>query len=82
MSRLIPILLIASTLTACASGPTPMPAPRMPPAGLTTRCPALPPPASGQSANLLANHVEIALLYHQCRDRHSALSDWANHKQE
>lgn len=77
MSRTMPALLIlsASILAGCASGPTPMPA-RLPPANLTTACPELPPPRSARGADLLDNHVQVAELYYGCREKHRALAEW------
>jgi hypothetical protein len=33
-------------------------------------------------ADLLANHVAVAGLYHECAARHDALSDWARRQHE
>lgn len=75
-----PILLltiVVSILTACASGPAPMPAPKlMPPESSLVVCPPLPPPSSGALTDLLTNHILTAKAYHQCRDLHQALIDW------
>lgn len=74
--RILP-LFAALTLTACASGGTPMPAPTLsPPASYTLECPPLPQPASGELGSLLSNHISVARQYHLCRDRHKALADW------
>lgn len=41
---------------------------------LLTECPAeLPPAQSGKVRDLMANHLDVAAQYHQCRARHSAL---------
>lgn len=81
MCKAILTLCSALMLTACASGVPPMPA-RTPPPNLTAACPPLPQPKSGQSNELLANHVEVAELYHACRERHKGLSDWAGNTGE
>ena len=78
MSKIMPALLAsASMLTGCASGWLPMSAPRQPPPALTTACPDLPPPRSARGADLLDNHVQVAELYHECREKHRALAAWA-----
>lgn len=66
----LPTLLIAACclLSACAAGPTPMPAAPIkvpPPANLTAPPQPLPPPDSGQMRDLEANHRETARAYHQ-----------------
>jgi hypothetical protein len=61
------LMLACCLLTACSSGPRPMPAPVvqiLPPASLTTPPPPLPPPASGRMLDLEANHRDTARLYH------------------
>lgn len=71
------LTLAASMLTACASGPVPMQAPKLlPPATHLEPCPPLSPPESGALTDLLTNHILTAKAYHQCRDRHQALLDW------
>lgn len=80
MRRSILLALAASaalTLTACASGGPRTMAPTLaPPAARMAPCPPLPQPASGSLTDLLANHVAVAKVYHQCRDRHQGLIDW------
>lgn len=76
MRSIIAILLAASMLPACASGPQPTPPKRRPPPNLIIPCPALPQPESGRLPDLLLNHVETAALYHACRERQRALSEW------
>lgn len=73
------LLIAASMLTACAHGlpPTPMTTPALnPPAQLTDDCPDLPPPQDGRMTNLLSNHVQVAKLYHKCRERLRGLAQW------
>lgn len=78
MRKAILLLTIAaSMLTACASGPVPMQAPKLlPPETSRATCPPLSPPESGALTDLLTNHILTAKAYHQCRDRHQALLDW------
>lgn len=78
MPRSIPLLLIAAlTLTACASGAPRTMAPTLtPPEADKVECPPLPQPASASMTDLLTNHVAVAKQYHQCRDRHKALTTW------
>lgn len=78
MRRYMYLMGLASVLTACASGPTPTPAPiRVPPPHLLSRMPeALPAPASARGPDLLVNHVISARLYHWCRENHRSLADW------
>jgi len=75
------ILVSVSMLMGCASGMQLMPAaPKRspPPASSTTPCQdELPQPASAKGTDLLANHVEAAKLYHDCRLRHQDLAGWA-----
>lgn len=67
----------ALILTACASGvPRTTALTLKPPEADKAECPPLPQPTSGSLADLLANHVTVAKAYHQCRDRHKALTDW------
>jgi len=71
-------LAVASTLTACASGPRPIVASYPnPPLRLAQACP-LPAtePDSGSPPDLLANHTAWALALHRCRALHSDLIDW------
>ena len=72
------LLAAALTLTACASGVRPTPAPilLLPPAHLTQQCLAPPPPTSGALTDLLSNHITTAKLLHQCRDRQRGLVEW------
>lgn len=71
------MIFAISMLTACASGGTPMPGLMLPPPQTAMApCPPLPPPLSGKPMDLLSNHIEVAKLYHQCRDRHQALINW------
>jgi hypothetical protein len=54
-----------------------MPGPTLlPPADKMAQCPTLPQPASPNLTDLLANHIATAKAYHECRDRHQALTDW------
>jgi len=78
MRKAILLLTIAaSMLTACASGPVPMQAPKLlPPEASRAACPPLPLLESGALTDLLTNHILTAKAYHQCRDRHQALLDW------
>lgn len=77
---MLAMLASALALTGCGFGGRPMPdlPRRVPPANLTTPCPAdLPMPRSARGPHLLVNHMEVAESYHECRERHRALSDWA-----
>jgi hypothetical protein len=76
--RTLIALAVASTLTACASGPRPIVASYpTPPLRLAQPCP-LPAmePDSGSPPDLLANHTAWALALHRCRALHSDLIDW------
>lgn len=74
---ILPLLIAALTLTACASGPPPMPTPALtPPQSEMEPCPELPAPQSGEMTDLLANHILVAKAYHECRDRLQGLIDW------
>lgn len=79
MRSLTVTMIAARMLAGCASGPPPMPAPipRLPPADLLMPLPDLPPPRSGQLLDLLLNHIQVAELYQDCRERQRALADWA-----
>ena len=73
---LLPLIAVLM-LTACASGKTLIAAPKLgAPESLKAECGELPPPQSGKTQDLLANHVAVAKAYHQCRDRHQGLVDW------
>ena len=48
----------------------------MPPAQMTQPCPQLPQPDSNNLNDLLMNHVEVAGLYHLCKQRHDSLSHY------
>lgn len=78
MRKLILLPAIAAlTLTACASGGTPIAAQKLTaPEHLKMACPDLPQPPTGKTQDLLANHVAVAKTYHQCRERHRGLADW------
>lgn len=79
MRSLLTLTAIALMLTACASGPPPMPASTpllLPPASLTEACLPLPQPTTGSAQALLENHVETARRYHLCRNRQQDLADW------
>lgn len=77
MSKLTLLYAIAASMLAgCESGMPPTPEPRYPtPANLTAPCPELPLATSGVLHALLTNHVEVAGLYHDCRDRQRALAE-------
>ncbi|MES2946225.1 MAG: hypothetical protein V4772_25425 [Pseudomonadota bacterium] len=75
-NRLLPLLILAACLLlGCASGTTPTPdaliqsIPIPPPASLTQAPPQLPPAASGQLADLEANHLQVTRAYHQLAAR-------------
>jgi hypothetical protein len=69
--------LIASTLTACASGPPPQPA-GLPPPHLIQPCPpTLPTPDRPTGPEILRAWVQAAEMYHDCRVRHEGLAGWA-----
>lgn len=74
LRHLLPLLIVtASCLTsACSSGGprTPVAPIRVaPPPNLLTPPPRLPMPISGRPTDLLANHIEVARLYHQLADQ-------------
>ncbi len=74
---ILPLLIAALTMTACASGGLRTQAPTLnPPQSAIALCEPLPQPASGAMTDLLINHNEVARSYHQCRDRHPALINW------
>lgn len=73
------LLIAASTLTACASGarPTATPPPKLTvPASLTADCADLPQPTSGKTQDLLDNHVQVARIFHLCREQLRSLAQW------
>lgn len=74
---ILPLLIAALTMTACASGGlrTREPTLTAPEASMAP-CEPLPQPKSGAMTELLINHNEVARSYHQCRNRHQALIDW------
>ena len=76
-NAMLALLTSASILTGCASGGLPTMPARQPSPVLTTPCPDLPPPRSARGADLLDNHVQVAERYHECRERHRALAEWA-----
>jgi hypothetical protein len=64
-------------MTACASGPPPTSVPTLSlPEAELQMCPVLPAPQSSRLTDLLTNHIAVAAMYHQCRDRHSGLVQW------
>ena len=73
-------LPIASMVTACSSGPPPMPALTSPPpvtAHSLDRYPAtLPAPRDATGPSLLADHVALARLYHQLRAESETWVAW------
>ena len=76
MNRLPLWIAVCCLLTACAAGPTPMPAcpiPVTPPANLTAPPQRLPPPASGATRDLESNHLQVAHAYHQLAARYCGL---------
>lgn len=48
-----------------------------PPPSLISPCPDLPSSADADLNSLLANHVAVAGLYHECKARHDGLADWS-----
>lgn len=73
----MPLLIALLMLTACASGGQPMPGLKLtPPAPQMASCPSLPQPTDTSWTALLANHIQVAKQYHQCRDNHQALVNW------
>lgn len=67
MRLLTPLMAACCLMSACALGPLPMPAreiPVPPPPNLLQPPPALPPPRSGQTRDLEANHRAVAKAYH------------------
>lgn len=76
--RILPLLIVALTLTACAAGGQQTMAPRLiPPASLTTLPPEqLPEPTSNHLDDLTENHVISAGLYHLARERLKGLVEW------
>lgn len=80
MRRWTLLMAACCLLSACASGPTPMPAvaaPRrlevQPPPNLTQPPATLPPPASGRMRDLEANHLQVAQTYHDLAIRYCRL---------
>lgn len=79
MCKRLLLITLVLTMTACAFGPprivakTTMPAPS---AQDMTDCPELALPTSGRAGDLLANHVETAKAYHECRARQAGLADY------
>ena len=74
---ILPLLIAALTLTACASGTQPTQTPSLtPPQSEMQPCGALPAPSTGAMTDLLTNHILVAKAYHQCRDRHQGLVNW------
>ena len=74
---ILPLLIAALTMTACASGGLRTQEPTLsPPEALIAPCPTLTQPQSAEMTDLLINHNEVARSYHQCRDRHQALINW------
>ena len=73
------IVIAASMLTACASGPPPIEATRLPtpPPALAADCGALAEPTGPTLGDLLRDHVAVARQYHECRARHRRLAEWA-----
>jgi len=76
--RILPLLIVALTLTACAAGGRQTGGPRLiPPAHLTTLPPEqLPEPTSDHLNDLVENHVISAGLYHLARERLKGLVEW------
>ncbi len=76
MQRLTLWTAVCCLMSACASGPPPMPARPLavpPPANTTVAPQPLPPPRSGRVPDLEANHLEVARRYHQLTSRHCRL---------
>ncbi len=76
MNRLTLSTAACCLLTACAAGPTPMPACPIkvdPPANLTAPPQPLPAPSSGAMRDLEANHQLTARAYHQLAARYCGL---------
>jgi hypothetical protein len=63
------IATCALMLTACASSPTPSPAPALQ-ASLREPCPDLAPPQDGSRASMLRWSVNTARAYRECQSRH------------
>lgn len=78
MRKNIPLLaIVVLTLTACASGGPPTPTWNLTaPEAEMQPCPALAQPRSGQTQDLLADHVATAQAYHLCREHHQGLIHW------
>lgn len=76
--RILPLLIVALTLTACAAGGRQTGGRQLiPPAHLTTLPPEqLPEPASNHLDDLTENHVISAGLYHLARERLKGLVEW------
>lgn len=74
---ILPLLLVALTMTACASGTQQTRAPILLPSQSDMQeCPELQLLQSGIMTDLLTNHIAVAKAYHQCRDRHRGLVQW------
>jgi len=76
MHRLTLLTAACCLLSACASGPQPMPVEPIkvpPPSNATAPPRQLPPPASGQMRDLEANHQQVARAYHQLASQHCRL---------
>jgi len=69
-------LIAALAMTACAHGPTQTPTPMLNRPATQELPEKLPPPQSGATQDLLANHVLVAKAYHQCRDLYLGLTNW------
>jgi hypothetical protein len=72
------LILIAWTLTGCASGPPQTPGIFRPvPAHLVADCPPPPPaPEKFTGAHLLDNHVRAMRAYWDCRAMQRDLAEW------
>ena len=71
-------LIVASMISACASGPPPIKAPKLLPPASLTELPAerLPLPQSPGLDDLLQNHIETARQYHRLRQQLRGLVEW------
>lgn len=76
--RLLPLLSVCLTLTACAGGAvqTSVPEYQIPPHLAARPAETLPPPEANNATALVTNHIETAGAYHRLREQYTQLLDW------